>query len=137
MLKVVKNSTAYKNCTDCFMVTNKVLSNRTLWELSIIGLVNFAAFLLLKILYNLVSMKYFQDTNNCWHKQSFKKCPAWPYLYFWCTFRFTHWFCLFFVFLALESVVSSTKTRFYRIQSSVTMRNYVETFHTNINHNLT
>ena len=40
------------------------------------------------------------------------------------------------VFLALENVVSFTKTRFYRKRSSVTMRNYMETFHANIDHNL-
>ena len=45
-------------------------------------------------------------------------------------------FVSFLVFLALENVVSFTKTRFYRKQSSVTMPNYMETFHANIGHNL-
>ena len=38
--------------------------------------------------------------------------------------------------LALENVVSFIKTCFYRKQSTVIMRNYVETFHANIGHNL-
>ena len=45
-------------------------------------------------------------------------------------------FVSFLVFLALENVVSFTKTHFYRKRSSVTMRNYVETFHANIGHSL-
>ena len=45
-------------------------------------------------------------------------------------------FVSFLVFLALENFVSFTKTRFYRKQSSVTMRNHMETFHANIGHNL-
>ena len=45
-------------------------------------------------------------------------------------------FVSFLVILALENVVSFTKTCFYRKRSSVTMRNYVETFHANIGHNL-
>ena len=44
-------------------------------------------------------------------------------------------FVSFLVILALENVVSFTKTCFYRKLSSVTMRNFVETFHTNIGHN--
>ena len=44
-------------------------------------------------------------------------------------------FVSFLVFLALENV-SFMKTRFYRKRSSVTMHNYVETFHANIGHNL-
>ena len=40
----------------------------------------------------------------------------------------------FLVFLALENVASFTKTPFYRKRSSVTMCNYVETFHGNIGH---
>ena len=39
------------------------------------------------------------------------------------------------VFLALGNVVSFKKRCFYRKRSNVTMRNYVETFHTNIGHN--
>ena len=46
-------------------------------------------------------------------------------------------FVSFLVFLALENVVSFTKTRFYWKWSSGTMRNYVETFHVNIGHSLT
>ena len=45
-------------------------------------------------------------------------------------------FVSFLVFLALENVVSFTKTRFYWEWSSGTMRNYVETFHSNIGHSL-
>ena len=45
-------------------------------------------------------------------------------------------FVSFFVFLAVENVVSFTKTCFYRKRGSVTMRKYVETFHVNIGHNL-
>ena len=43
-------------------------------------------------------------------------------------------FVLSLVFLALEDVVSFTKTRFYWKWTSGTMRNYVETFYTNIGH---
>ena len=46
------------------MVTNKILFNRTLQELSIMGLVNLEAFLLLKILYALVLMNYFLNGDN-------------------------------------------------------------------------
>ena len=45
-------------------------------------------------------------------------------------------FVSFLVFLALENVFSFTKTHLYRKRSSVTMRNYVETFHANVGHNL-
>ena len=45
-------------------------------------------------------------------------------------------FVSFLVILALENVVIFIKTCFYRKLSSVTMLNYVETFHANINHNL-
>ena len=45
-------------------------------------------------------------------------------------------FVSFLVILALENFVSFTKTCFYRKPSSVTMRNYVETFHADIGHNL-
>ena len=45
-------------------------------------------------------------------------------------------FVSFLVFLAVENVVSFTKTCFYRKRGSVTMRKYVETFHVNIGHNL-
>ena len=45
-------------------------------------------------------------------------------------------FVSFLVILALENFVSFTKTCFYRKRSSVTMRNYVETFHADIGHNL-
>ena len=45
-------------------------------------------------------------------------------------------FASFLVFLALENAVSFTRTCFYRKRSSVTMRNYVETSHANISHNL-
>ena len=45
-------------------------------------------------------------------------------------------FVLFLVFLAVENVVSFTKTCFYQKRGSVTMRKYVETFHVNIGHNL-
>ena len=41
-------------------------------------------------------------------------------------------FVSFLVFLALENIFSFTKACFYRKRSSVTMRNYVETFYTNI-----
>ena len=44
-------------------------------------------------------------------------------------------FVSFLVFLAVENVVSFTKTCFYRKRGSVTMRKYVETFHVNIGHN--
>ena len=46
-------------------------------------------------------------------------------------------FVSFLVLLALENVVSFTKTSFYRKRSSVTMRNYMEKFHANIGLNLT
>ena len=45
-------------------------------------------------------------------------------------------FASFLVILALVNVVSFTKTCFYRKRSSVTMRNYVETFNANIGHDL-
>ena len=40
-------------------------------------------------------------------------------------------FVYFLVILALDNIVSFTKPCFYRKRSSVTMRNYVETFHAN------
>ena len=45
-------------------------------------------------------------------------------------------FVLFLVFLALENVISFTKTRFYWKWSSGTLRNYVETFHVSTSHSL-
>ena len=56
------------------------------------GSFNFVAFFLLKIWYNIVSMKYLLNANNSWHKLNLGKCPTWPYLYFWCTFsrHFSH-----------------------------------------------
>ena len=42
----------------------------------------------------------------------------------------------FLIFLAPENVVSFARTCFYQKQISVTMCNYVETFHANIGHNL-
>ena len=45
-------------------------------------------------------------------------------------------FVTFLVFLAVENVVSFTKTCFYQKWGSVTMRKYVETFRVNIGHNL-
>ena len=45
-------------------------------------------------------------------------------------------FVSFLVILALENVVSFTKTCFYRKRTSATMRNYVEMFHANIGNNL-
>ena len=45
-------------------------------------------------------------------------------------------FVSFLVFLAVENVVSFTKTCFYQKRGSVTMRKHVETFHVNIGHNL-
>ena len=45
-------------------------------------------------------------------------------------------FVSFLVFLALENVISFTKTHFYLKRSSETMLNYVETFHANIGHSL-
>ena len=45
-------------------------------------------------------------------------------------------FVSFLVFLALKNVVRFTKTCFYRKRSSVTMGNYVETFHANTGHSL-
>ena len=45
-------------------------------------------------------------------------------------------FVSFLVFLAVENVVSFTKTCFYQKRGSVTMRKYVKTFHVNIGHNL-
>ena len=45
-------------------------------------------------------------------------------------------FVSFLVILALENVVSFTKRCFCRKRSSATMRNYEETFHANIGHNL-
>ena len=46
-------------------------------------------------------------------------------------------FVSFLVFLALENVVSFTRTSFSRKRSNVTMRNYLEPFHANIGHNMT
>ena len=45
-------------------------------------------------------------------------------------------FVSFLVFLAVENVVSFTKTCFYRKGGSLTMHKYVKTFHVNIGHNL-
>ena len=45
-------------------------------------------------------------------------------------------FASFLVFLAVENIISFTKTCFYRKRGSVTMRKYVETFHVNNGHSL-
>ena len=45
-------------------------------------------------------------------------------------------FVSFLLILALENVVSFTKTCFYRKRRSVTIHNYVETFYANIGHSL-
>ena len=93
------------------------------------GLINFVflllflfAPLLLKILYYLVSMKYFLNANNCWHKQNFEKTVQLDFTF---TFDVPSASCIdfvsFLVLLALEHVVSFTKTPLYRKRSSVTM----------------
>ena len=46
-------------------------------------------------------------------------------------------FFSFLVFLAVENVVSFTVTHSYHKRGSVTVPNYVKTFHANIGHNLT
>ena len=102
------------------------------------GLAKLMVFLLLKILSNIVSMKYFLNVNNYWHffSKILKNLQHDPNFIFDLLSESRIGFVSFLVFLALENVVSFTKTRFYRKQSSVTMHNFVETFHTNIDHNL-
>ena len=101
------------------------------------GLFNFLAFLLLKILCNLIFMQNLLNASNCNHKQNFGKCQGNLIFIFdelsesrcWIFFRFL-------VFLAEENVASFTVTRFHRKWDSATMRNYMKTFHANIGHNL-
>ena len=38
-------------------------------------LMNFVAFVIFKILLNLVSMQNLLNANNCWHKQNLENCP--------------------------------------------------------------
>ena len=59
-------------------------------------LMNFVAFVVFKILLNLVSMQNLLNANNCWHKQNLQNCPTWPHIYFQCTLRISYWFCLIF-----------------------------------------
>ena len=93
--------------------------------------------LLLKTLHYLISMKYFLNANNCWHKQNFEKNVQLDFTF---TFDVPSASCIdfvsFLVLLALEHVASFAKTPLYRKRSRVTMCNYVEMFHANIDHNL-
>ena len=96
------------------------------------GLANFVAFLVLKILYNLVSMQNFLNAKlfNCWLVQGDLT------LIFDVLSESHIGFVSVLVFLAVENLASFTKTCFYRKRGSVTMLKYVETFYTNIAHNL-
>ena len=75
-LKVVKNLTAHNKCKGRFKFTNKIVPNINLYKLSRMGLANFVAFLLLKILYNPLSMQNSLNGCNCLHKQNFEKYPV-------------------------------------------------------------
>ena len=98
---------------------------------------NFVAFSRLKILYNLVSMKYFLNANKKVDiSKILKNIQRGLAFIFDVLSESRIRFVSFLVFLALENVVSFTKTRFYQKRSSVTMRNYVDTFRTNIGHSL-
>ena len=75
-------------------------------------LVNFVAFLLLKILYNLVSMKYLLNANNRWHKLNLENVQRDFVFIFDVLSESRIGFVLFLVFLALENVISFTKLLF-------------------------
>ena len=95
------------------------------------GLANFVAFLLLKILYNLVSMHITADLGK-----TLKNVQGDLTFIFEVLSESPICFVSFLVFLAVENVVSFTKTCLYRKRGSVTMRKYVKTFDVNIGHNL-
>ena len=88
-------------------------------------LINFVAFVIFKILLNLVSMQSLLNTNICWHKQNLENCSTWTHICFQCTFRVSYWFCLIFSFQGYKKCF--TWNGFSRKRSGVTMRNYVET----------
>ena len=52
----------------------------TLQVLSTMILKNFVAFVVFKILLNLVSMQNLLNANNCWHKQNLENCLTWPHI---------------------------------------------------------
>ena len=45
-------------------------------------LMNFVAFVVSKILYDLASTQNLLHANNYWHKQNLENCPAWPHIDF-------------------------------------------------------
>ena len=99
---------AHKKRKGRFKVTNKNVPNRTLKELSRMGLVNFVACLLLKILYNLV---YMQITANI--IKILRIAQRDFTLIFDVLSESRIGFVSFLVFLAVGNVFSFTTTRFY------------------------
>ena len=71
-------------------------------------LLNSVAFVVFKILRNLVSMQNFLNANNCGHKENFGNCPMRPHLYFNVLTEYVINFASNLVFLAVENVVSFT-----------------------------
>ena len=104
-LKVGKNSTAYKKSTSRLKVTNKIFSNKTLKDIFRMDLANFVAFLVLKILYNLVSMENFSNANSCWHRQKVKNVQNDFTFIFNILSELRTGFVSFLVFLAVENVI--------------------------------
>ena len=45
-------------------------------------LMNFLAFVIFKMLLNLISMQNLLNANNCWHKQNLENYPTWPHVHF-------------------------------------------------------
>ena len=71
-------------------------------------LVNFVAFVVFKILENLVSMQNTLNTSNCWRKQNFKNCPAQSYFYFKFESESSTHYALFSIVLAEKNAGSFT-----------------------------
>ena len=105
----------------------KLYVSDTTWQvLSRMVLINFVAFIVFKILLNLVSMQNLLNGNNCWHKQNLENCPSWRHVCFQCTFRISYWCYLIFESLGCRKCFSFTWNGFSRKWGCITMRNYVE-----------
>ena len=81
-------------------------------------------------------MKYFLNPNNYYISKILKNVHRDLTFIFDLLSNSRIGFASFLVFLALENVVSFTKTCFYPKRSNVAMRNDVEKFHVNIGHSL-
>ena len=90
-------------------------------------LIYFVAFVVFKILFNLVSMQNLLNANNCWHKQNSENCPTWPHIHFQCTFKISYWFYLIFGSLDCRKCCLLVSHGFSRKRGGITMRNYMET----------